>query len=471
MAFGKMGARGGFGSLGGLGSVSNGRLSAPAGLGWTPDFNIFLQNGIYSTNFNIDTRKPAVTGNQYYVNCGNGTPPGGWGAGSDSNNGTSIATPFLTIRKAIATTSLQSSVLVHGISFVCGAVQRGSTQAWQANTLSKSALIQSIDGSRIISVQAGVTAPSYTKTGGQTNVYQMALAAAPNAVLDFTNIVVGSFSYAPEYGPLALVASIVACDSTVNSYFYDGAGTTLYVHAFDNRAADSNVQPTITGNGAGFAHVSAGAILWMENIDFVGGGNAFSNTSSDSTYRTYRKNCTYQASSATDGSVSTTPARGIDYYWQNAAYNTTMDGFSEYGTTATSNDGPYKAELYCRARRNGHEGSAANNCSTAHADCKTISLNCDYALSQDRCVHDVSTAKRWTLGGSFGPSAASGTTSRTLQAGNASAQGVTIWVDGTTINHSDFDLNTYTGCSILFKTAIPVGLTVDPASAGTIGTY
>ena len=452
-----------------LGRVSN-LVPPPAGLGWTPDFTISKIAGVYSTNFDIDARKPSITGTQYYVNSNVGSPPGGWGVGSDSNNGTSIATPFLTLRKAVAVINLQSASLVHGCKSVCGTVYRSSTLSWQGLTLSKSAVFESVDGSRTLSVQAAATAPSYTKTGGQTNVYQMSLAAAPAMVLDFTNIVAGSFSYAPEYGPLTLVADVATCDSTAGSYFWD-AGLILYVHPFDGRAADSNVQPTTTSSsGAAWANPSVGAILWMENIDFIGGATAFANTSNDASFRTYRKNCTYQASN-TDGTTTTTAAAGIDHYWQNGAYNTGGDGLSQYGTTASSNDGPWKVEMNCRARRNGHDGSTANNCSTQHAACKTITLNPDYSLSQDRCVHDVSTAKRWMLGGAIGPSAAVGATSRTLVAGNA-AQSVSIYVDGTTITAgSVYDLNTTSGCSILFKGSVPGGLTTDPANAGTIGTY
>ena len=83
-----------------------------------------------------------------------------------------------------------------------------------------------IDGSDPIS------AASFSKTGGRTNVYQ--------ATVSYTGYVNNSSHWVNTYQagvPMALVADIATCDSTASSYYYDPTTpTTLYIHA----AGDAN---------------------------------------------------------------------------------------------------------------------------------------------------------------------------------------------------------------------------------------
>lgn len=441
----------------------------PAAFGWTPDVAVSL-TGPVEHNYNPVARKPAITGNTYWVDPVNGL---------DTNNGLTSGTPFATLFKGVSTANVQSISLTHNVK-VKGGIYRTATQGWFNLTVTRSLVIESWDGNRILNVaSASAVAPVYTKTVAQTNVYQMALAAAPSNgwVFDFANTVNGFASYQTQYAVLTLVADIATCDATAGSYFYDLAGTTLYVHTIDSRAADANVQPLVNLIGAGIGYTAGPAIFWCENIDFIGGGVSWSNTSRDGlNARSYLNSCTAQGTTSSDGfshTFGSVSVGGIDYYYRCGAFWTKEDGFTQFGTTATANDGPYRLEIECVSRNNGNDGTTANNGTTQHANCKSFDINCTFAHSQNRLCQDIWTSRRVSVGCSFGPSdAAPGSTSRTIYAGQSAGQSTMIWLDRCTIvPGSQYDLTATSGSSILFKGSIPGGVTTDPANTGTIGTY
>lgn len=568
---------------------NNGLITPPVGFTTpAPELQIFRQYGVVSNTYDPNNYLPTITGNQYFLNCNNGTPPSGWGAGSDGNNGLSKATPFATLRKIIAVISLQSASFVHGCQFVCGSVQL-FTNAWNGNTLTKSAVIQSVDGSRIISAPAwpSTTAPVWTKTGGQTNVYQAALTSTPFFAADFTHSINGSaaittvgngaltaaalspasslvaapiersgpvaaFSdttdtatniiaalpsspavgyqwqinlvnltnfaqtivggvgvtvagvsvippkstgvffatYAAAgavilttqslasnaFAPLNLVASIALCDSTPGSFFYDGS-TTVYVHCIDSRAADANILPLCNvGGGNGVVAIqAANSVLWVNNIDFVGGASSMANSSNVANARTYWNNCSAQLTFNGQGFIHFgVPITSMtDYYYRSGSYNTNDDGFSQVGTGIGSNDGPSKIEIECSGQMNGYNASTFNNGSTSHSACKTVTINCNFNFALDRVVADAGQAQRWGIGGTWGPSrGVNGASSMAVGCGSGGGIVCQFWLDGVSVlKGSVYDLEVQTGDILLFKGAIPAGLTNAPTSTGTVGTY
>lgn len=427
-------------------------------------FGVQVQDINSVITHNYIPQYPATTGVTYYVDPVNG---------SNANNGLTAGTAKQTLSGVNALINAASTDLVHCVMFKGGLVRRNVPLQWN-----RSVVFKNIDGIRLKHVQAASETPiSWSKTVGQVNVYEGTPTGTVNRVIDVSSSMPGYPSYAPRYYRLVSTSSISECDSTVNSFYYDNVTPKLYVHAFDSRVADGNIIQVANSTPMTFAANTGvtNPIFWIEGIDFIGtevtiteqyvaGGN--SNT------RAWVNNCTAQTTSG-DGFF----CRGLGSWLQYrcGAYDTEIDGFSSWGLNAASNTDPAgdRVEIECRTDYCGRGVSQQTNSSTLHSLARLVSILPNYSNALDRDVHDVNSSKRWLIGGSIGPSRTiSGSTSRSLQAGNANGQSTEIWVHNTVINPgSQYDLNTYSGCTIRFKNTVPPSLTIDPASAGLISTY
>ncbi|MGV1787384.1 MULTISPECIES: hypothetical protein [Agrobacterium] len=431
--------------------------------------NVYKNNGLFVHDYDDQKSKPAITGSTYYVKPG----------GSDAAAGTSPATAFATLSRAMnrIINDGVSQALVGKIVIDTSAgdiIYSGSTQGLYGVTCRKSVVIEPSGPGRVICANTVANTASFTWTvTANPPIYSTPCPSAPGYVVDLSRIVAGSPANKREYEPLALGAS--ATTLTAGQYFYDSGTTTLYVRTADGRAPDNKIIPTAIGTGSfAFGPQLSGQVFWAKGIDFVGGYNTQIDYTfmPDNTGKAYFNECTSQATGL-DGFVMNMMGYGL--FSKCGAYNTTGDGFSAYaGAAGNTLNQSWKAELDCRARRNGNSGNLANNASTGHDASRTVVVNPDYDLSQDRLVHYVYASLAWIVGGILGRSArASGATSRTLMVNQgASGRVPTIWLDGVTYSgHSEIDVEATSYGQILFKGSTPAGLTTTTSANGVIGTY
>lgn len=157
-------------------------------------------------------------------------------AGSDSNNGLTTLTPYLTLSKlktsALAFGNNAKLALKYGSSWKEDLDLSTLTGVTVAAYGSSASGLPIIDGS-IVKANAG-----FTKTVAQTNVYE----------ISFTQTALAANSYitAWENGTmLTYVASIALVDSTASSFYVSGTGPgtwILYIHSSDNSSVIVNAK-------------------------------------------------------------------------------------------------------------------------------------------------------------------------------------------------------------------------------------
>jgi hypothetical protein len=421
--------------------------------------------GVYSHNYLSANFKPAITGITIYIDGVNG---------SDSFVGTNPLQP----RKTFAVINGQSTALVH--QFL---VKGNAPVRHNGVVTTRSCVISSWDGARVQVVAAvNITPETWTATSGQAGVYETAFAATPYSVVDLSFTETWGTTDAPAYRRLALVASLVLCQSTAGSWFWDSGASKLYVHTSDTRAPDLNVIPT--NNASQFTWVPVTAVsnpvFWMDQVDSIGGFNPILITEATSSggsggninLRAYMNRCTAQI--CKDIGIERIGI-GNTLTYRCGAYETGDDGFHYDGLNAASLTDPTGShvEIEPTTYNCGVTTSTQANSSSLHSLGTCVTINPNFQAAWNRELHDILAAYRWLLGGSVGPSRQStGSTSRSVVAGSAGSQLCKIFVDGTTVRPgSQYDLNTTGGCSILFKGGVPGTLTIDPANAGTIGAF
>ncbi|RRN67657.1 hypothetical protein [Agrobacterium deltaense] len=398
-------------------------------------------------------------------------------SGDDLAAGTSMATAFATLKRAISmimfggmSQSLIGRIVVDTSG---GDVIFLGSNGLQNVTCRKSLLIFPTGPGRVISVSTVGSATSFEWTGaGNPAIYATPCASAPGYVFDLKRIVPGSPANAPEYELLVLGSS--ASTLAAGQYFYDSANATLYVRAADDRAPGSTIVPTTTGSGFAWGPQLSGQVLWSKGMDIIGGYQTQIDYTymADATAQAYLNDVTFQGSGL-DGFVMTRP--GYSLLSGCGAYNTTGDGFSSYagagGNTLAVN---WRGELDCRARRNGKSANLANNASTGHDASRTVIVNPDYDLSQDRLVHFVYASLVWIVGGKLGRSArAAGASSRTLMVNQGAVDRTPImWLDSVEmVGHSEIDIEASNYGRILMRDVEVSSLTKSANTNGFIGGY
>lgn len=201
-------------------------------------------------------------------------------------------------------------------------------------------------------------------------------------------------------------ASATAVLGTVGAYYI--SGTTIYVRAVDGRAPDANIR-VYKKLTSGFADHNGnwgvpGGTIYVENVAFEGGTNAFSvNISSSATQQwLYHRNCTYKyaANCGTelvgDTLVIVQGCVGAFCALDNFHYDPAI-----ISGTAT----PTAIEVDCVSRYAGLDGQAQNNSSSSHGGVTiriaTVPTAGLYHHAQGRGVHDIfagNNALSWHLG-------------------------------------------------------------------------
>lgn len=328
---------------------------------------------VYHTNYDFGFVEAAITGSECYVDLENG---------SNANNGSSGA-PFKTMAYAIS-----QSFNIYNVR------GKGNLTESLFTLGSKNVRIRRW-GSTNPQLRCSPNTPfSWSLSSG--SMYQATNTETPfvNNVYDETNVdskgcYVGLFRRTSS----ALVAA------NPNSFYYDSATTTLYVHTFDSRPADSSIIPCI-GSGGGnriicsvTGTINANRYMLFEDIDFLGGTNsiAIGGAGTGTVYFGVER-CKLNNSTGADASFyMTRPAVGFLRHCL-CRYNRT-DGFD------SSQDGAAGLlfEWYCDAGYNVWDGTA-NNGSTFHADSLGIRVGGTYEYTMGKCVQDIDNVYSYNIG-------------------------------------------------------------------------
>ncbi|OCJ64025.1 hypothetical protein A6U96_09490 [Agrobacterium tumefaciens] len=426
--------------------------------------NVFKKRRKITHDYVDTNTKPVVTGSTYYVKPG----------GSDAAAGTSWATAFATISRAMnrimfdgVSQSLVGRIIV---DTTAGDIVYMGSAGLQALTCRKSLVIDRLGAGRIkcAAVPGSVTSFAWQPTG-TPGIYSAPCSATPGYVLDLSRVVAGSPSYNPQHERLLIGAS--ASSLTPGQYFYDAANTTLYVRTADERVPDGKIIPTATTSGFAWGPQLANQVFWAKGLDIIGGYQMEIDYQymADASAKAYFSECTEQGT-ALDGTVMKMP--GYMLLNKCAAYDTTGDGFSSYaGANGNTLNESWKAEIDCRARQNGNSSNLANNASTGHDASRTVIINPDYDQSQDRLVHYVYASQCWIIGGKLGRSARpSGATSRTIMVNQGAANRIPcIWLDSVEfVGHSEIDIEASAYGRVGLRDIDMTGLTITTNNNGSV---
>jgi len=270
-------------------------------------------------------------------------------------------------------------------------------------SVNKNLAVIAVGGPVICGVIASGT---WTKTAGQTNVYQLDYASGlTNATTQLHDTVQLNAQGAPI--GYTNVASVALVDSTPASFYH--TGTTTYVHALDSRDLIFHgdelrlMQPvdnsTITFNG--------NYKLYFEGIENWGGSGVgvtlISNGTAWANSVFYNKNCKFNAVSGGASNGFSVRDIGICISENSESSANRRDGFNYHnylaGASGVNGVAPHFVEINCQAHGNGLLGSEGNNQgSTAHEDCVGFRINGDYSGHADGgCIVDIQGVKVYNV--------------------------------------------------------------------------
>lgn len=422
------------------------------------EFQVYKQPSVrlFSTNLNLQPqlRESDHTVFIQYVST----------TGNDSNTGLKTA-PLRSIATAL---SRIVGWEARAIIKVAGGLYDYST-SW-AKTVAKAKVLQvvSADGNPVIS-STHDSGLSWSLNSGST--YQATFAQSVTGVFDAAHLTSDG-----DYTVLALATTLANCQATAGSYFI--SGTTIYVHASDGRVPDSNIRvykrPTADGSYANGVFSSPGGVLYMENIYFEGGGDAFRGALSVNTDQAtvLGRNCTFKYSGG--DTAASAPLTSGDFLaiWQQciSALNS-GDGF-HYDPNGFGSIAGAGIELDCIGRWNGRSPTAGtNNNSSSHGG-TTVRLKTqagwgDYHHAENRGIDDifaVQNALSWHLGITSRDSRNSNSNFKIGLGSHAEKQ----WNDTVTSSGATYDFETLTGATAYLFDVL-TGAT--NTGSGTITTY
>lgn len=225
----------------------------------------------------------------------------------------------------------------------------------------------------------------------------------PTVVVDYNNL--DEFGNAKPLNRLEIY-DLPSLQAYPNSYFVDTATKTLWIHTFDSRVPDANIQ--CLANVIVLNQQTNNYSLYMDGIRIETGGQCpiriREATAVNYAKSYFFKNCDYVYSGGspyvaidTNGFyflATNVPvlSYGCRTFW------TMRDGFNYYGTSAG-------VEIRCSGAYYGivHPLNAsqnnASNASTVHNGTSIVRIDCDYSKANDRIIQDINNGTQtWMLG-------------------------------------------------------------------------
>lgn len=284
---------------------------------------------------------------------------------SDAGNGLTWATAKQSIEAGIIAANalgVATRVVVRAGIYYRG-ISIGKDSA--PKTLAVPMLIEAAYG-RVISGTFDVL--TWSKTGGQTNVYQ---ATRSNTQI-VTNPLIRDQN--GDYLRYVSVASIAACDALPGSFFTDNV--TLYVHTHDSSPANNNSARAYL-NVAGADFKTAHNLL-VRGIDFEGGNNAPFTCRDGSTNIVIMDNCTAKYGAvnplSTIAGKDGVQVLGCKIFaaFDSQASSNGKDGFNIHEQSGVK---PFGLTVRCKGFSNGIvPTSTSNNGITYHDGCQGVDI-------------------------------------------------------------------------------------------------
>lgn len=392
-------------------------LPPPTGLGWTPPFTVYQHpNGVYSTDFDIEDYRPVGTPVDVYVSP----------TGNDANSGLTELLPKKNLKTALA---LAESLTVSGDAcrlILASGSYVGTDQIDPAGLIftDRKWIVETLDGgSATIGIYSDYT---WSKTGGQTNVYQVTTAHTFQSWV-FDAGVLDEFGL---FTRLAVKASVAEVDATQGSWFLD-AGV-LYVHTADSRVADNNLR--MFADRVGLS-VDGNGTLFIRNVTIHGGSTSAMQTQDTASHdpNLYAYNCEF-AYSFDDGIDAD---GGDNIFLENCrCIRNAQDGFN-YGPGLRTAIGKV-IEINCTATNN---GSSANNDqgSSIHYGFVAVSVNSQYIGAMGQGIADAE-ANRWCVGCTAGSTRYIDDQIKNRNASFSAFSLSKLWLDGCRAFGSIYDL-------------------------------
>lgn len=261
---------------------------------------IFLILAALTANSQIfGVATPAAT---YYVDSING---------SDSNNGTSAATPFLTITHVMSLPPATGAVIALGTS------TPGIGASWKGQTINTSISGLSFVGygalQPMVDCSAPISAGAWTKTAGLTNVYQATVAV--ENVLGWIRLWENNVGFIRPFPDTQ-----AQLDATASAYRVsgdpNGGGTvsfTLYVHTSDG----SN--PAV--NGKSYDYNEFGCITLLGNNSTLINLHTQRNLGNNGSIDCHGSFCKLTDTLSEDGTKHNVYVGTGSYVWRSVAHN------------------------------------------------------------------------------------------------------------------------------------------------------
>jgi hypothetical protein len=331
-------------------------VAKPEALTMTVPFTVYKKGNAYFTTYDVAVLKNAA-GVTYYVSP----------TGNDTNDGLTEGAPLKVIKTAYSKGDVADIVLLNGFYTKLANINTSGAQTGLG--VSKAINISAENKGKAILL--GGDPATWTKTDGQTNVYQATVASITNlhAILDTTYL-----DSNEQLTKMALVASVALCDSTAGSYY--AVDTTVYIHTFDSRATNLDTQIILMDKTYRPIYVASSTTdfnCYLEGIDIYGGQSALSLAASKVGHNLnlIGKNCRFIYSAS---NYNVFYSQGGNCYFQNciAAGSTDTDGFNYHKSPVTDETGTV-IEINCVGRNNGTDGT--DNGSTIHDGYQIVRIN------------------------------------------------------------------------------------------------
>ncbi|WP_163183342.1 DUF1565 domain-containing protein [Neobacillus sedimentimangrovi] len=341
----------------------------PAGFAWqSAPIKLFTNGTKFTTDFDVSVFKNVST-NTYWVDPVNGL---------DTNAGTEVA-PFKSLEKAYQTASSGDTIKMKP-----GIYYRDSS--WQSISVLQKSLNIIGEGTVIIPLSDKHT---YTKTAGQTNVYQTARTNVAE-VIDLTFDPVG-YKYQKKN-------TLAECDALPGSYYTDA--TTLFIHSLDSNSPNpEKVLPLLSAQHFKVNNSLGNVKIYLENLTIFGGNNGnlwLDRINASNGLSVYAKNCDFLHSTGLNVDGDAVNIDGADEaFFQNCrALHSRKDGFNytAYNSASALVTAPKFIEVDCVGAYNGIPNTLSpntNNGSTAHAGAQGIRVNGQYYKNMGANVADV----------------------------------------------------------------------------------
>lgn len=398
-------------------------LTAPAGLSW--DFTTYpltaslvpLPDGrtVAQVNkrardfFDVASTARTAPARTFYVNSGGARTIGAdaWGAGLDTNNGTSFATPFLSISKALTAVNAGTTPAAVYVAFGLYP-QTLYPSLGNVSTQVDVALIAV--GGRVVT-GAWDDAVTFAADATHTSTYKTTAALA-----DCTSVMwLDLLTRDGHYGEGVQVATPALCNITPGSWCL--SGTDLYVHRPDGTAptvANTRVYRKINQvfrivRSVAPPNVFIGGADANSGFDFEGGYSGVLTVSISGDYGVNRvlavENSTFRYAPTIDtggGVIST--ARGVNLgSWRglavfencDASANGT-DGFNAH-STRSANRNQFLLTINCTGINNGRNQQSSNGWSI-HENMVGIDLAGRYERSRGGAVRNINDSLSWMAG-------------------------------------------------------------------------